>query len=424
MEQNAKQLESMIDMLMAGIKARGLVPESQKNYIMVCNSIRRYQTKKAPDMDVATLLDSYMKDFEAGGRSGKGKPCFGYLRFTTFVIGLLRNILETGEFIFAKRIPQSGYLVSEEDMSLISSILEAAKLEGEAWKEMETVLRHYFSWIREKGLSPKDVDDDNVMEFIINVIPETNSGSIGRTMRALRYLSAYFRANGIGNIQHDISFLQVRTNRESIVKPFSRGEIEKILSAVDRNTNGGKRDYAIITLGLDTGLRAIDISHLNLGDIDWKKETLSIVQSKTEKRISLPLSGATMNAMADYILNARHESEYKEVFLSIQKPVRPVQQELSTIIKKYSDKAGLTWIPGRGFHSLRRTFATEMASAGVEIQTISQMLGHGSIDEDKPYITYDKRNTTSCAFGFDLVPVRNGVYRNTFTTEGGDAWAR
>ena len=120
MEQYAKQLESMIDMLMAGIKARGLVPESQKNYTMVCNSIRRYQTKKAPDVDVATLLDSYMKDFEAGGRSGKGKPCFGYLRFTTFVIGLLRNILGTGEFIFAKRIPQSSYLVSEDDMSLIS----------------------------------------------------------------------------------------------------------------------------------------------------------------------------------------------------------------------------------------------------------------------------------------------------------------
>ena len=131
-----------------------------------------------------------------------------------------------------------------------------------------------------------------------------------------------------------------------------------------------------------------------------------------------------MNALADYILNARPESNLKKLFLTIQKPVKPIPRNLNPIVKKYSGKAGLTWIPGRGFHSLRRTFATEMASAGVEIQTISQMLGHSSIDEDKPYITYDKRNTTSCAFGFDLVPVRNGVYRNTFTTEGGDAWAR
>lgn len=419
MEQNTKQLESMIKMLMAGIEERGLVPESQKNYTDVCKSIRKYQTEKAPDSDVATLLDSYMKDFETGGRRGKGKPCFGYLRFTTFVVGLLKNILETGEFVFAKRVPKSGYIVSEEDMSLIESILKVAMLEGEAWVEMETVLRHFFSWLSEKGISPEGMTDDILMEFITNVIPETNSGSIGRTMRALRYLSAYFRANGIGNIRNDISFLQVRTNRESIVKPFSREEIQKILSAVDRNTNGGKRDYAIITLGLDTGLRAIDIRHLNLGDIDWKKETLSIIQSKTDKRVSLPLSGTTMNALADYILHSRPECNLKEIFLTIQKPVKSIPRNLNKIVQKYSDKAGLTWIPGRGFHSLRRTFATEMASAGVEIQTISQMLGHRSINEDKPYITYDKRNTTSCAFNFNIVPIRNGLYKNTFCKKGG-----
>lgn len=424
MEQNTKQLESIIEMLMAGIDARGLVPESQKNYTDVCKSIHKYQTEKASDLDVATLLDRYMKDFEAGGRSGKGKPCSGYLRFTTFVVGLLKSILETGEFIFAKRVPQRGYLVSEDDMLLISSILKAAMLEGEAWVEMEIVLRHFFSWLNEKGVSPEGLTDNILMEFIISVIPETNRGSIGRTMRALRHLSAYFRANGIGNIQHDISFLQVRTNRESIVKPFSRDEIQKILSAVDRNTDGGKRDYAIIVLGLDTGLRAIDIRHLTLGDIDCKKGTLSIVQSKTKKRVSLPLAGATMNALADYILNGRPESEYKEVFLTIHMPVKPASDNLNYIVKKHSDNAGLTWIPGRGFHSLRRTFATEMASAGVEIQTISQMLGHSSINEDKPYITYDKMNTTSCTFNFDLVPVRNGIYKAVFTSAGGDTWAR
>lgn len=419
MEQNVKRLESMIQMLIAGIEARGLVPESLKSYKVVCNSIRKYQTTKAPDEEIKSLLDSYMKDFEAGGRSGKVKPCLGYLRFTSFVVGLLRNILETGEFVFAKRVPQSGYLVSKQDLALITSILEAAKLEGEAWKEMEIVLRHFFCWIREQGLSPEGTSDSVLMDFIINVIPNTNSGSIGRTMRALRYLSAYFRTNNIGNIQHDISFLQVRTNREGIVKPFSREEIKKLLSAVDRSTDGGKRDYAILTLGIDTGLRAIDIRNLNLGDIDWKKGVLSMVQSKTGKRVELPLSGKTMNAIADYILEARPEAKNKEIFLSIQKPTKPIPQNLSQIVKKYSDRAGLTWINGRGFHSLRRTFATELASAGVEIQTISQMLGHSSINEDKPYITYDKRNTTSCAFNFDLVPIMNGIYKSAFATKGG-----
>ncbi len=43
MEQNTVQLESIIKMLMAGIAARGLRPESQENYTRICNSIRKYQ---------------------------------------------------------------------------------------------------------------------------------------------------------------------------------------------------------------------------------------------------------------------------------------------------------------------------------------------------------------------------------------------
>ncbi len=418
MEQNTVQLESLIEKLMEGIKARGLAPDSQKNYTAVCNSIRRYQ-KNSQEVDVSSLLDKYLEDFRLGGRRGKGKPSPFYLRFTTFIVGLLRIILETGEFVFAKHISHQRYLVSEEEMVLIKSILEAASLEGKAWIAMEIVLRHFFSWLREKGVSPEDTNDEILMEFIINVVPETNSGSIGVAMRGMRYLSAYFRANGIGNIRNDISFLQVRTNREGIIKPFSRDEIEIILSVIDRSTDGGKRDYAIIMLAVDTGLRAVDVANIKLNDIDWKKEALSIVQSKTGKRVSLPLSGMTMNALADYILTGRPESEYKEVFLSIYKPARPICDNLSQIVKKYSNKAGLSWISRRSFHSLRRTFATEMASAGVEITTISQMLGHSSINEDKPYITYDKRNITSCAFNFNLVPIRNGIYRGTFSSEGG-----
>ena len=419
MEQNTKQLESIIEKLLAGIETLGLLPWSQKHYTSVCNSIRRYQKKKAPDLGVANLLDSYMKDFEVGGRLGKGKPSLSYLGFTSSVVELLRNILTTG--VFEKRVPEPRYIVSEEDKSLISLILKATKFEGKTRMTMQTILRNFFSWLRKEGLSPEDTTDDTLMEFIVNVIPVTNSRSTGTAMWALKHMSAYFKANGIGNIQQDISLLKVKAKRDTIIMPFSRDEIKKILSVVDRNTKGGKRDYAIITLGLDTGLRSIDIRQLKFGDIDWKEGTLSIVQAKTKKRVALPLSGTAMNALADYILNARPESEYKEVFLSIQKPVKPIQKELNPIVKKYSDKAGLTWIPGRGFHSLRRTFATEMASAGVKIATISQMLGHKSIVSDKPYITYDKRNTTSCAFNFDLVPIKNGIYKNTFATEGGDS---
>ena len=92
----------------------------------------------------------------------------------------------------------------------------------------------------------------------------------------------------------------------------------------------------------------------------------------------LPLSVRVMNAIADYILKGRHECEYKEIFLNIKKPVRSMDKRhysFNGIITKYSVRGDVELKPMRGFHSLRRSFATELSMAGVPLGTISQLLG-------------------------------------------------
>jgi hypothetical protein len=51
-----------------------------------------------------------------------------------------------------------------------------------------------------------------------------------------------------------------------------------------------------------------------------------------------------------------------------------------------------------------------MVSRGVPIETASQMMGHKSITEDKPYITYDKRQVAFVAMDFSDVPISGGYY--------------
>ena len=77
---------------------------------------------------------------------------------------------------------------------------------------------------------------------------------------------------------------------------------------------------------------------------------------------------------------------------------------------KYFNAANVEKIPGRAFHSLRRTFATELSEAGVSLETISQMLGHKNIEEDKPYLSYNREQTAFCAIGFDEIPIIHGRY--------------
>ncbi|MBU3178946.1 tyrosine-type recombinase/integrase [Clostridium estertheticum] len=86
------------------------------------------------------------------------------------------------------------------------------------------------------------------------------------------------------------------------------------MNEVDRISLIGKRDYAIIYLASHTGLRAINIANLKFKNIDWINGKINITQKKTGGYLSLPLESDTGNAIADYILNRRTESESEHVF--------------------------------------------------------------------------------------------------------------
>ena len=158
--------------------------------------------------------------------------------------------------------------------------------------------------------------------------------------------------------------------RKKVRFGFSSTEAEKILSAVDRSTNVGKRDYAMLVLAKHTGLRAVDVIHMRLGDIDWNNNEIQIIQHKTKRPLILPLENTVGNAIAEYILKARPESDYQEVFLRVKAPYEPLGQGNGTVItRKYAQKAGVTWKPDeyKGFHSFRHSIGIGMLLSPVRV---------------------------------------------------------
>ena len=135
------------------------------------------------------------------------------------------------------------------------------------------------------------------------------------------------------------------------------------------------------------------------------------------------MNGATLNALADYILDWRPKCDIREVFVTVKAPYRRLSKGFGSMIDKYCKKAGVSKIVFRGFHSLRRSFETVMVSRGVPIETASRMMGHRSIAEDKPYITHDKSHVAFVAMDFSDVPISCGLYlghtKSTASIEGG-----
>lgn len=185
--------------------------------------------------------------------------------------------------------------------------------------------------------------------------------------------------------------------RKNFREGFSDDELERLLSQPDITSAVGKRDYAMMVLAVQSGLRSCDIIRLTFDCINWRTMEIRVVQHKTGQPIVIPLEPETGNAIADYLLNGRPKSSLPQIFLCHVGAVRALKSRTgSASVSKYMKGAGIH-SGYRGFHSFRRTFATNLLQNEVPIELIQQMLGQTHIDSAKPYLSIDEQGLKRCA---------------------------
>ena len=189
--------------------------------------------------------------------------------------------------------------------------------------------------------------------------------------------------------------------RTTFREGFTRTETMRLLGEPNRETGIGKRDYAMMLLATQTGLRACDVVNLKREDINWRSKQINIVQQKTGKPLSLPLRAESGNAIAEYLLTARPESSLPYIFLCHTGMLRPINnRSASAIVTKYICHAEIVSdIPRRGFHSFRRSFGTRLLQNEIPLELLRQLLGHSKIDSSKPYLSVDEQGLKICALG-------------------------
>ena len=403
-------LDQLEDEFIREVVERGVAPDTVRLYRGAVGRVVSFARLRGATCWSGELASEYASHLD--DRLREGKICKGYCRFETRVALLMATMAETGEADLSWK--QNGivpkYYVSEEVESVVGEILDAARLCASARSDLEAPVRHLLWFADAKGVHPLEIDDALVMEFLVGEVPKSNSGSTGRTLRAVRIATEWLRANG-GKALRDYSMLTLRNDQRRIIPAFSEAEIAKVVGSIDASTARGKRDKAIVLLAYCTGLRACDVLSLRLDEVDWRRQSLTTTQSKTHAPITCVLNGETLNALAGYVLEARPKSDAPELFLTVRAPHRAMKSSgASVLFDKLCEKAGIEKVPGRSFHSLRRSFETVMVSRGVDVETASQMVGHKTVAEDKPYITHDRATTALVALGFGDVPIRHGIY--------------
>lgn len=190
-----------------------------------------------------------------------------------------------------------------------------------------------------------------------------------RSFLAFLYRSRY--------ISQDISRQVILPFEEHPVpRILTQAEYQKLLQVCSQNP----RDFAIITLLLQTGIRLSELTSLTISDIHIP-EIINIAGSHSRKGRSIPLNFKTCEALEAHFLT-RPASQANYVFLNrFGKPLgdRGVQK----LVTRYFKLAGVT---GASVQSLRHTFAIHHLVKGTNIKTVREALGHKDTRTTELYI--------------------------------------
>jgi site-specific recombinase XerD len=231
--------------------------------------------------------------------------------------------------------------------------------------------------------SPEDVEKIDVMEYLSALAKRELTGiARARKMSAIR---EYFRfLEGVGLITKSptigIETPKREKNGRQVLRP---DEYTKMLSLAGANP----RDYAVLQVFLQTGIRVSELAHLTIEDIDFIKPSITVRgKGSVEREIVLEKKG--VHALKSY-LAVRGESFSPRVFLNYQgEPIS--ERGIRKLVVKYRKEAGIT--KKASCHTLRHTFATYKAEKGVSAFQLQQWLGHANLNTTQIYVHLSKQN--------------------------------
>lgn len=147
-----------------------------------------------------------------------------------------------------------------------------------------------------------------------------------------------------------------------------------------------KRDYALISLFLGTGIRVSECVGINIADLDFENNAF-LVTRKGGNQVVLYFPPEVAEALAEYLAEREkieaHPGHEDALFLSMQKR-RITQRAVQNLVKKYAAIAA-PLKPRISPHKLRSTFATNLYNKTGDIYLVADVLGHTSVDTTRKH---------------------------------------
>lgn len=306
------------------------------------------------------------------------------------------------------RLPwRSKKVLGEEYAELLGAYITAktAILSHKTTTTYSGIIKTFLLLMEKEDHANFDHVDLRTISIVLTRMADSYTASMDSVLVALRSFFTFLNEEHLIHTDIMPALMLKPVNRRTVIRGFSSTDISRIMNTIDHEKSQGKRDYAILTIGLYTGLRGVDVVNLTFDNIDWERDALKLVQSKTGKSLNLHLEPAVGNAIADYLLHGRPDKSCNHIFLSTKAPYSKLAGigSVNDFLYSYMDKAGVSHLSGerKGFHSFRRALATDLLEADVEPAIISNVLGQANPNSLRSYLSLNQSKLKDCALSLE-----------------------
>ncbi len=286
---------------------------------------------------------------------------------------------------------QSANVVRE-----FGSCLKRSDFSSATIKNYLADIRHFASWLASARTKPVlESTGEDIRDYCLELIAlkAHSPSTVNRRIQSIRKFYRYALESGLveGDPSQGVKLLP--QSRSQGVRGLDQSEIKRFLDAVRQGSPRlMKRDYAIVQLMLQTGIRVGELTRLRLPNVSLSKGILKIGGQGAPRDREIPLNTSVRKAISAY-LEERPPSSSDHLFLSRKGDPLSVRF-VQTLVSGYARVAGLGNV---STYTLRHTYAQHMLRDTGDLSLVARLLGHKRLETAIKYILPRQEDLTEVA---------------------------
>jgi len=256
-----------------------------------------------------------------------------------------------------------------------------------------TDLAQLAEWAGAQDLGPTDLDHKRLRLFA-GVLSErgASKSTVARKLASIR--SFYRHLVDLGQIEASPADLVASPKRDQhLPRVLKAREVAALLDSIPASTPLERRDRAMFEVAYASGLRAEELTKLDLGDVNFDAEELRVHGKGGRQRV-VPVGEQAGRSLVAYVERARpllaREGDPDEGALFLSKSGRRLgPSDLRRRLRTWTRRAETA--PGATPHTLRHSFATHLLEGGADLRSIQELLGHATISTTQTYTRVESR---------------------------------